>query len=66
VTLVTSAPRVDEIERIAAGENPVLQNLEITEGGDGVRLHEEVGHAFSIGGDEIVVGAERRLPRCYR
>ena len=31
MTQVTSAPRVDEVERVAAGENPVLRNLEITE-----------------------------------
>jgi hypothetical protein len=28
---VTSAPRVEEIERVAAGPNPVIRNLEITE-----------------------------------
>jgi len=31
VTQVASAPRVDEVERVAAGDNPVLRNLEITE-----------------------------------
>ncbi len=31
MTQVASAPRVDEVERVAAGENPVLRNLEITE-----------------------------------
>jgi hypothetical protein len=28
---VTSVPSVDEVERVAAGENPVIRNFEITE-----------------------------------
>src|SRR6266542_2418062 len=33
-------------------------------GGDGVRLHEDGGPLSAVDGDEIVVGAERRWPRC--
>ncbi len=34
--------------------------------GAGVRLHEDGGPLSAVDGDEIVVGAERRWPRCCR